>query len=282
MCKHDREAIDLAIYEQTETLRGQRVICDTVDELVDVVADELVEAARLRVSKAGVFHLALSGGSTPKALFTRMIIDPKYRIFPWHKTHIWIVDDRCVAEDDERLNGKMIREMIVDQVKMPVENFHPMGVLASAGDEDYESELHTQLDNEKVGGRLDYALLGMGGDGHTASLFPQTPGLGESDRWVVFNDGELVAEPRPRLTMTYPLINSARQISVLVTGKGKHERLVDVAQAGKDIERVPISGVIPTADDVDLVWYMDHAAATGREVSEDGGSGRDDSISLAE
>ncbi|MHC4993734.1 MAG: 6-phosphogluconolactonase, partial [Planctomycetota bacterium] len=165
---------------------------------------------------------------------------------------------------------------IVDHVTMPGNNFHPMGVLDKGGDQAYENDLRRLLGAEGVGGRLDYALLGMGGDGHTASLFPQTPGLDESNRWIVFNDGELVADPRPRLTMTYPLINSARYIAVLVTGAGKHERLVDVAKAGRDIHRVPITGVIPTADDIDLVWYLDHAAATGQDFDPD------EEINLAE
>lgn len=257
----------VALYTPTQGLCGKRVIVEEADALIDQVAQEMSDFARQRVMRAGVFHLALSGGSTPQALYRRLMIDPRYRLFPWAKTHLWIVDDRCVPADDDRYNSNMVRGLIADHADLPNNNFHPMPVLEADGDRAYEHELRELLAEEGVNDRLDYTLLGMGGDGHTASLFPQTPGLEESDRWVVLNDGELVAEPRPRMTMTYPLINSSRMITLLVTGAGKHamlRKVADATRSGGDARNPPIAGIAPTHDDAEMIWYLDKAAAIGQ------------------
>jgi len=138
-----------------------------------------------------------------------------------------------------------------------------MPVLEDDGDKKYEADLHEALDHPAITGRLDYVLLGMGGDGHTASLFPQTDGLSVTDRWVIFNDGETVAEPRPRMTMTYPLINTARFIAILVTGEGKYGTLQHVSLAKDDVQRFPITGVQKVHPDTQLIWYLDHGSALG-------------------
>ena len=258
------------VYTATRGLRGSRVIARSVDELVDLVAHDIIEAARQAVSRAGMFHLALSGGSTPQVLYRRMMIDPRYRLMPWPLTHIWIVDDRCVPFSDERSNYRMIREYIVEHVNIPEQHVHPMQVLEPTGDRDYEDELRAALSNRENDSRLDYVLLGMGGDGHTASLFPQTPALRETERWVALNDGELVAAPRPRMTLTYPIINSARRIAVLITGESKHAMLQRVAVSSDSpdaIFNLPITGVRPAHEDAQLVWYLDYAAAAGPKLS---------------
>ncbi|MDH3583252.1 MAG: 6-phosphogluconolactonase [Phycisphaerae bacterium] len=249
----------------TRGLRGDRVVHRERHELVDELADRIQEAALARVQAAGVFHLALSGGSTPRELYQLLMIEPGHRLFPWAHTHLWLVDDRCVRFDDERSNYRMIRELIVEQCDLPELQVHPMPVLEAGGDRQYERDLRRELLGGDGGkGRLDFILLGMGGDGHTASLFPHTPALAERERWVVFNDGDAVAEPRPRMTMTYPLINRSRQIALLVTGAPKHARLRQVALAGEDIENLPVTGVQAADENSTLTWYLDHAAATGK------------------
>lgn len=260
------------VYTATRGLRGSRIIARTVDELIDLVAHDVIESARQATSRAGVFHLALSGGSTPQALYRRMMIDPRYRLMPWPLTHLWIVDDRCVPFSDDRSNYRMIREFIVEHVNIPEQHVHAMQVLEPTGDRDYEDELRAALhphaaEPEK---RLDYVLLGMGGDGHTASLFPHTPALRETERWVVFNDGESIAAPRPRMTMTYPLINAARKIAVLVTGESKHAMLQRVAVSSDSpdaVHTLPITGVRPVHEDAQMIWYLDDAAAAGAKLS---------------
>ena len=258
---------NLAMYGATVGLWGRREIERDVDDLIDKLAWELCEFGLKRVEEAGEFHLALSGGTTPERLFTRLMIDPRFRVLPWTKTHLWQVDDRCVPMEDERSNARMLRELLIDHSGIPANQAHLMAVLEERGDERYERELREQVGKGKVGERLDFVLLGMGGDGHTASLFPGSPALGERERWVVFNDGERVVEPRPRMTMTYPVVNGARKIGVLVTGAGKHEMLRKVAQAAEsgvgDALELPILGVRPSEEDGVLTWYLDGEAAAG-------------------
>ncbi len=250
-------------YTATRGLGGRRVIVPDVEELVDDLAGAILAAAAQRTAAAGAFHLALSGGKSPEVLFRRLMLDPRYRTLPWNRTHVWLVDDRCVPETDERSNSKMIKECIVDHVPMEPDQFHPMPVMEEEGDRRYEKELRQILDTPQVAGRLDFVVLGMGTDGHTASLFPHTPALEEKQRWVVFNDGQTVAEPRPRMTMTYPLINAARAIGILCAGEAKYPTLQHVSLAHDDVGRFPITGIEPIFDDATLTWYLDHPAALG-------------------
>ena len=262
----DSRPSKLDLYAATHGLSGRRVIRSDADELIDDVAIAMQTIARRRIAEAGVFHLALSGGSTPQRLYQRLMIDPRYRLLPWARTHLWLVDERCVELDDDRSNFNMIRELIADHSDIPPAQVHPMPVLDAVGDQRYEEDLREALGDPVCEDRLDFILLGMGADGHTASLFPRTKALRERERWVVFNDGETVAEPRPRMTMTYPLINAARHIAALITGEAKHATLQHAALAEHDPQRFPITGVEPTYEDTELTWYLDHAAALGPRV----------------
>jgi len=250
-------------------LRGERQVLPTHDELIDHLGQHLYQFARHRVQHAGVFHLALSGGSTPELLYQRLMIDPTYRYFPWPATHLWLVDERCVELDDEQSNYRMIRPLLDDHSDIPHRQVHPMPVTDAVGDHRYEDDMKKALRKPGCDGRLDFILLGMGADGHTASLFPDTPALRETDRWTVVNDGETVAEPRPRMTLTYPVINSTRRIALLVTGSAKHATLQHVAVAGEDPQRFPVSGVKPIYDDTEMIWYLDHAAVLGPKMDEE-------------
>jgi 6-phosphogluconolactonase/glucosamine-6-phosphate isomerase/deaminase len=107
--------------------------------------------------------------------------------------------------------------------------------------------------------RLDAVVLGMGTDGHTASLFPETPTLEERERWIAVGNGQQVAPPRPRLTMTYPLLNSARLIALFVTGPGKQAALRRLAEQREGYRSLPVAGIVPAAG-ARLVWFLDQAA----------------------
>ncbi len=240
-------------------LPGTVVVKSEVHDLVERVANDLIGCAIEAVRERGVFHVALSGGSTPEVLFKRIVTDPTYRAWPWADTHFWVVDERVVPIDDDRCNWKMMRAYLIDHLPLPEGHAHPMPTDHPRADEWYEAEVRRLVPAGDDGvPRLDYVMLGMGGDGHTASLFPQTEALDERDRLVVFNDGELVIEPRPRLTMTYPLINAARRVAVLVTGASKQTMLARVAQSDRDVQNLPITGVAPTHGV--LTWYLDQAA----------------------
>lgn len=241
-------------------LPGEAVVAATVDRLIDLVAVDLVAQAKACVRKFGDFHLALSGGSTPQPLYERLMYDPNYRMLPWRRTHLWIVDERCVPFSDDRSNFRMIRETIVDHADIPIEQVHPIFAESETADVDYERELKSALEwREKGQDRLDFILLGMGGDGHTASLFPHSAALEETDRLVAINTGGETPSPG-RVTMTYPLINSARMVAVMVAGFSKFDAIQRLAHGEKEtVQTLPIMGIMPVGGE--LKWYLDSEAA---------------------
>jgi 6-phosphogluconolactonase len=249
-------------------LTGHVHTAPDTEQLFDDLGSAMLGAAQRAVQERGVFHVALSGGGTPEPFYIRMVTDPKFRRFPWEQTHLWIVDERCVPEDHEKANIKMIREAMTLHVPIKRSAVHAMPVLANDPAKDYEQELSAAFDGIQPPEmpRLDFILLGMGGDAHTASLFPESPALRLTDRWIATNDGERVVPP-PRVTMTYPLINHAREIVVLLVGAGKHATLktieTQLATGKPDIENLPITGIDPTPYGGELTWYLDRTAATG-------------------
>ena len=249
-------------------LTGRIHVAPDAGQLLSDLGEALLRSAAKAVAERGVFHLALSGGGTPKPFYEQLATSPAYADLPWEKTHIWIVDERCVPEDDEKSNIKMIREALTDHVSIPAEQVHPMPVLSDDPAHDYEIAI-----GKGFGGmtllefpRMDFILLGMGGDAHTASLFPESPALKVIDRWVAVNAGERVVPPT-RVTLTYPVINHGWEVAVLLVGAGKHETLkrieAQLATGGPDIQELPITGIDPAQNHGRLTWYLDEAAATG-------------------
>jgi 6-phosphogluconolactonase len=249
-------------------LPGEVVTAATLDELIDKLAADLVVHAENCVRQFGDFHLALSGGATPAPLYERLMYDPNYRRLPWRRTHLWIVDERCVPFDDPQSNYRMIDETIVDHADIPREQVHPIFAMSPTADVDYEQEIRETLAwREKGQDRLDFVLLGMGADGHTASLFPHSEPLHETGRLVRF-----VVHPRmtpsQRVTMTFPLINSARFVAALVAGEPKAAAIRRLAAGGEPVEELPMKGVAPLNGE--LRWYLD-AAACGVEIADESG-----------
>lgn len=249
-------------------LTGHIHTAPDAEQLFDDLGSALLGSAQRAVQERGVFHIALSGGGTPEPFYMRLVTDPKFRAFPWEQSHVWIVDERCVPEDHKKSNIKMIREALADHVPIKRSAVHPMPVMERDPAGVYEEQLSAAfggIASPQVP-QLDFILLGMGGDAHTASLFPESPALAIADRWIAENDGERVVPP-PRLTMTYPLINHAREVVVLLTGSGKHATLKQIeAQLGSHgpaIDALPITGIDPSPNDGELTWYLDQAAATG-------------------
>lgn len=244
-------------------LAGEVVVQQDVEALIDRLSDELTVWGIACVRERGVFHLALSGGSTPRRLFKTLLIDPGARRLPWSRTHVWQVDERCVADDDERRNMRTIQHELLDHVPIDPARVHPMPVGDDLGAGAYEREIRQTIGESEPTGvpRLDVALLGMGDDGHTASLFPHTPALRADRDLVVFNDGESIAPPRQRMTMTYRLINAARWIVPLVTGEAKRGALQRVAMAGGVDPSLPMTGIAPSHEDGRMTWHLDLAAA---------------------
>jgi 6-phosphogluconolactonase len=252
-------------------LPGEVFVAKTIDQLLDQLTVDLVAQALACQRQFGDFELALSGGSTPQPLYDRLMYDPNCRQLPWARTHLWLVDERCVSLDDDRSNFRMINETIVEHSGIPREQVHPIDALSESADIDYETQLREVLQWRQRGqDRLDFVLLGMGQDGHTASLFPNNDALGERQRLVRRVD-EPTAEPPERVTMTFPLINSARMVAILVTGASKADTISRIAKGDMSVEQMPVTGVRP--DKGVLKWYLDaEACAAFEHPPKDGAS----------
>jgi 6-phosphogluconolactonase len=242
-------------------LPGETTVCATADACAASLAAALGEHLRQRLAGLPSAHVALSGGSSGELLCARLAEADDIRPAEWPRIHLWMVDERQVADGDPRLNFRLLRDRLAPQVPLPAANLHPMPVMQARGDALYERELRAALDQRPDARerRLDAVMLGMGADGHTASLFPQTSALDERERWIVRNDGDRIAPPRPRLTMTYPVLNQARFIALLVTGAGKQAALRRVADRREDYRSLPVAGIAPAAGSR-LVWYIDETA----------------------
>jgi 6-phosphogluconolactonase len=189
------------------------------------VADWLLAAA---IGKVGTFSVALSGGSTPRRLY-QYLAEPGYRDqFPWQRAHWFWGDERFVPHEDAQSNYRMVHEAMFAHVPVPAANIHPVpteGVNPEASAAAYDRDLKSfyGADHFDPGRPLfDINLLGLGEDGHTASLFPGSPALSERTRWAA-------AAPGPksdmRITLTYPALESSAQVAFLVAGQGKREIL---------------------------------------------------------
>jgi 6-phosphogluconolactonase len=231
-----------------------------LDALSLAAANELVQLARAAVSERGVFRIALSGGSTPKRLFG-VLAARGAATLPWEHVDLWWGDERTVPPDDAESNYRMARESLIDPLQLPAANVHRMaGEVADhdAAARAYERELVGALGSPPI---FDLILLGMGPDGHTASLFPGSPGLGETARWVVANPvtSPLVHGSTTRLTLTAPAINAARHVRFLIAGADKAAVLAEVLEGPRDPARLPSQLIEPHTGD--LAWLLDTAAA---------------------
>lgn len=219
-------------------------IIHSKDFVNDAVA--LIEsAANEAIAARGLFSLSLSGGNTPKPVYTALAQRP----LDWSKVLITFGDERCVPPDDEQSNYLMARRTLLDAIPIPAENVLRMkGELDPAeAAKEYEAALKEKADGGVF--RHDLILLGMGPDGHTASLFPGTPALEEKERLVVENYVPKMS--MWRITFTYPLIDAARHVCFLVNSAGK-DAILDEVFSGKS--SYPCAAVNPT--DGKLTWLL--------------------------
>lgn len=228
-------------------------IFESPRELAEAAARDFAERAAGAIARSGRFAVALAGGSTPKATYEILARDYA-RDIDWGRVHFFFGDERTVPPDHEESNYRMAREALLSHV--PAGSAHRMrGELppeeAAAA---YEEELRGFFGEGPTG--FDLILLGIGEDGHTASLFPNTPALDVTGRWVVSNPvGKLDAI---RLTLTVPAINAARAVCFLVAGEGKAEALKEILEGDADPRDYPAKLVQPAGR---AVWMVDRAAA---------------------
>ncbi|MGB8700739.1 MAG: 6-phosphogluconolactonase [Thermosynechococcaceae cyanobacterium] len=206
------------------------------------------------IAQQGVATIALAGGSTPKLLYERLATQS----LPWDKLHIFWGDERYVPPSHPDSNEGMARRAWLDRVPIPADCLHPMPTHPTEPIQAahlYEQELQNFFGTEVIPA-FDIILLGLGDDGHTASLFPRTEVLNVCDRWI----GVGSRGTDPRLTFTIPLINRARCVLFLVTGVGKHQALRAIFDDTANPLDYPARFIQPEGQ---LIWLLDQAAGDG-------------------
>lgn len=236
------------------------LIFDDAEALADAAAGHIAARARAATESRGSFTIALSGGSTPRAVFERLARSPLRDSMPWAQTIIFWGDERAVPLDSADSNYRMARESLLDHVPIPAEQVKPMPAHHAdleAAARHYERVIRCFVPGDPP--RFDLILLGMGPDGHTASLFPRSPALDESARLVVATP-EAPLPPRVRrLTLTATLINAAAEVLFLVSGADKAARLRDVLEGPRRPHELPAQLIDPAGGE--LRWMIDRAAA---------------------
>ena len=240
-----------------------RQIYSDADTLAKAAAVELLRLAHQCVAERGIFTLALAGGSTPRKLYTLLGTDPEFRGFPWNETHLFFGDERHVPPSHLDSNFLMVSTTLLSSGLVPAAHVHRVRAEmpdANAAALDYDVEVHSfftpgmRADSLP---RFDVILLGMGPDGHTASLFPGSKALEEKERWVVANWVEKFNSAR--ITFTFPVINAASNVLLLVAGSDKADMLYDVLVSSRKEEKFPVQRVKPTIGA--KTWLLDRAAA---------------------
>jgi 6-phosphogluconolactonase len=235
----------------------------TPEALTELAAKGVVFWGRKAIERRGVFHLALSGGSTPKALYRRLASAPYADQLDWRRVHLWWSDERAVPSDHPDSNYKLAYDALIAQVAILPEHVHRVQTeLGPAGAaERYEAEIRSAIAvaADSSAPPFDLILLGMGDDGHTASLFPHTPALAEHERLVVSQVVPHAYVPE-RITFTALLINAADVVFFLVSGAGKSETLRRVLLDEYRPEVLPAQLIAPARGK--LFWMVDAAAAS--------------------
>ena len=226
-------------------------------------AQHLVELAEEAVSARGRVRIAVSGGSTPKVTFA-LLADPAHPFLnrmPWHALELFFVDERTVPPDHPESNYRMTRETLLDKVNLRPEQIHRMqGELepeVAAAEYEYDLRRTFRLEGAEAP-RFDIVTLGMGPDGHTASLFPETEAIHEIGRLVVAN--QVPQKDTWRVTLTWPVINHAREVFFLIAGQDKAEPLKEVFLGPKDVERLPSQLIWPASGILTLILDQQAAA----------------------
>lgn len=250
-CDADRTVSEIA------RLPGSVTVHEDSVGMAGAVADWILDVAAKATTSAGVFHIALTGGSTPRPLYQALAAAPRRERAEWRRWNVFFGDERACPPEDPRSNYHLARETLLDLVPVDPERVHRMR--AELPDLDAAAAEYSTLLAEtcrSLGSlpvpRLDCVLLGLGENGHTASLFPGTPALLVRDRWATRGIADY--DPYDRITLTFPVLNAAAHVAFLVTGPAKGDALRGVLHG-----TAPAAGVQPT--DGELHWFLDAQAA---------------------
>jgi 6-phosphogluconolactonase len=238
----------------TKVVPGQLVAVQDLEGLASEAASRLGRSLREALSRKGSASLALSGGETPRPAYGKLA---RERGLDWTKIDVYWIDERAVSPDDDRSNYKWGKASLLDHVPIPAERVHRMPGEAKdldAAAREYEALLRSTLPT----GGFDVAVLGIGDDGHTASLFPGEQGVEETQRWVISVPAAPAKRREARLTVTAPVIEASGAVFVLAAGAGKHEPLQRAWSTAGSLGETParVTRGVRGA----LTWIIDKAA----------------------
>lgn len=240
-------------------VHGSTQIFDNVDSLLDALVVLWKNIAKESIADHGVFHVALAGGGTPRNFYERLSKNNSKNSIAWDKVHFYFGDERYVPQDHVDSNFRMADETLFSKLGIPASQIHAMVTPSLSPEENaerYASLLDQQMEKDVDGHPVfDLVLLGMGGDGHTASLFPATEILHENKKWVA---AQFVDQLNVwRVSLTYPTLNAARHVAILVVGEAKAAIFSELTKLSPNDTRYPIQGIRPRGD---LQWFLDKAA----------------------
>jgi 6-phosphogluconolactonase len=225
------------------------------------LADEIVMLIQDSIDEHGTCCIALAGGSTPSSTYRLLGRPPHAQEIDWSKVHLFWGDERWVKQDDTQSNYRMTRETLIDHVSIPAENVHAVNTLADSPEEaanEYAATIQSVARTDEAGLSIfDLVLLGIGDDGHTASLFPGSPALSVGEKEIC------VATTRPdgavRITLTPAVLKAAKNVVFMVSGESKAEVIQTVLEGPQDIEQFPATLFRSMTGRV--AWFVDTAAA---------------------
>jgi 6-phosphogluconolactonase len=247
------------------------VVCSDAATLAVEAADRIVAAAQAAIAQRGRFTLVLSGGSTPERTYRLLGQNPRCHEIDWSRTWIFFGDERCVPHDDPRSNYRLANEALLKPAGVAPDHVLAVPTVTCTPAEcaaEYESALRKFFDCPVLSTQpgasvsfppLDLNLLGLGDDGHTASLFPGKPTLDDQRAWITWSPPGILPPPVDRVTFTFPLINAAEQVMFLVSGAAKATIVHEVLDDSRDVRKHPASGVRPARGK--LTWLLDEPAA---------------------
>ena len=239
------------------TFRDRVLVVQQKAALISTLAENLFGIAQRAVQEKGVFHVAFPGGRSPVPLFDHLARHYSFT-FPWKFTHLWLTDERCVPLDHTESNFNTLYEKLVKFVNIPYLNIHPMPVLTgnSPCEEDSGAlQYETLIKRVIPSSSFDFVLLGVGTDAHVASLFPEMSAVQETDKLVTLTDGRPDDDIKTRMTLTLPVINQAREVAVLITGKTKHDIVRALPSDETNVAKYPVTGVDPNPGN--MTWFID-------------------------
>ena len=234
---------------------------ESLDALSNAAATEIVKVARESISARGRFSVALAGGTTPRPTYE--LLATRYRdAVEWPRTIILFGDERFVPANDARSNYRMAREALLSRVPIPPSAVYAVPTDAPSADEaarQYDATLRQALlDNSAESTTVDLALLGVGPDGHTASLFPDGPAVLDRARWALPVDPPATVQPAvARVTTTLPFLDAARTVMFLVAGKDKRRVMREILGQAEPARRYPAALVAPRGR---ALWMIDRSA----------------------